>query len=88
MENETEKPKAITLGDMAREYNELEKKAFGLLMQIFYKVKKESTGYKDIRFSNGEVLSNCWNSPEKLDRKLYLHRFEREITSINEGLKK
>lgn len=87
MDKQVEK-KEISINEMVEKYNSLEAEAFGLLMQIFYKIKKERTNYRDIRFSNGEVLSNCFGSPDRLDRNLYLHKFERAITNIREGEKK
>lgn len=86
MENTiVEKQKDDKLADLVKLYNEHEREAWDLLVKIFYRVKK-NPGYKKISFSSGELLTNCWTTDRAdLERTLFLHKFERQITDIIGG---
>ena len=73
--------KAKQIDGLMNEYNQAEDLAFGKLKQIF-NILKKGDGMRRIEFSNGEVLTNCWDKPQRLTGKLFLDRFSRNITEF------
>lgn len=78
-----EKEKIELIDELVKEYNAAEAQAFAALKEIFYTLKA-GAGMRKIRLSNG-VISNCWNSPDRLDYNLYLKIYDRKILEVEKG---
>ena len=70
---------------LVKEYNEAEAEQNKRLEQIFL-LMDERTGYQAVKFSNGELWSNCFNRPRqdlRLAQQVYRQR--RFITEVTIG---
>ena len=67
-----------TIDEMVSAYNAAEAIQAERLHALFYAIKAGG-GMRKVRFANGELWSNCWGSPDRLDENLHLHRSDRQI---------
>jgi hypothetical protein len=79
-----EKTAKERIDEMVKEYNENEAEQEKRLRDLFYAIKKRKS-YRRILFSSGNVLSNCWDSPDRFDNKLHLNNYVRQIVQADIG---
>lgn len=67
------------LDALIREYNFLEDSAFEKFREIFYLLKAGS-GHRRLELAGGKYIgANSFNSPDRMDGKLHLDQYDREI---------
>lgn len=73
------------INQLVAEYNAVEVQQAARLRELFY-ILKARHGWRYIKFNNGgDMLSNCWDAPDRLDGSTFLDKYNREITEVLPG---
>ena len=64
-------------------YNAIEIEQGQRLARLF-RLVKQGKGYRCVKFS-GDMWTNCWDLPDRMDKRTHIDRLERMITEVKPG---